>query len=75
MADDDDKPENTPEPEPEPHNEPEHHPENSHEHCDSAINELRQEVSNLRQTVESIIQIKPDTTPVRGPWTHRKFMK
>lgn len=72
MADD---PENTPPPEPnpdpEPHPEPQ--PEPPHDELRSLVAGLTERVGDLENTVATIIQIKPDTTPAKRPWTHRKL--
>jgi len=68
-----DEKEDTPSQDPPTETDPPEHPH----HCDCAsrMNSLSEEVSNLRQTVEAIVSIKPDSTPVRGPWTHRKVFR
>lgn len=65
--DPDDKPDAPPDPPTPPADPP------RHEHCDSMISALNDRVEALENLVRTIIDLKPDTSPVRKPWTHRRF--
>lgn len=45
----------------------------SHEECRSMIGALSERVGDLETQLKTIISIKPDSTPVKGPWTHRRL--
>lgn len=72
--DDDDK-EKTPETEPktEPSTDPpaDPPPTDHHAECKGMIHGLSERIEELENTVKTVISIRPDTTPVRKPWTHR----
>ena len=52
---------------------PPQHPEDSHHECKSMIAALSERVDDLDNTLKTVISVKPDSSPVKGPWTHRRF--
>lgn len=48
-------------------------PQDSHHECKSMIAGLSDRINDLENTVKAVIQIKPDSSPVKKPWTHRRF--
>jgi hypothetical protein len=42
------------------------------EHCDGLIGALDERVKTVEGHVQTILDIKPDSTPVKGPWFARK---
>jgi hypothetical protein len=45
----------------------------NHAECKSMIQGLSERVSDLETQLRAVLMVKPDSTPVKGPWTHRKF--
>lgn len=60
--------------EPETHEPPTPRPED-HAECRGSIHALSQRVDELENNLRTIISVKPDSTPVKGPWTHRKIFR
>jgi hypothetical protein len=49
-------------------------PPTAHEHVQHTHEELEQRIADLEGTLNSLISMKPDSSPVRKPWTHRRIM-
>jgi hypothetical protein len=73
MADDPEKtPDPTPDPEPEKRPDPEpENPQAAHAHCKPEIDALSSRVTELETALNTALTFKPDSRPVRRPWTHR----
>lgn len=67
-------PEGTPDPNPDPAPDPTPDPVPHHNECTTHITALNDRVDSLEQTLRNVLDFKPDSSPVKRPWTHRKVM-
>jgi len=72
MAADDTEPP-TPPPADPPVDPPADPPPDHHHECRSMIGGLAERVDSLETTLRSVLEFKPDSSPVKKPWTHRKM--
>lgn len=70
---DDDKPTNEP-PANDPPADPPADPPEHHDHdaeCRGRYAAMNERMSALENALQAVVQFKPDSTPVKKPWTHR----